>query len=297
MSLELIHTFYTYTPDKADPKYAVSDVSLTLNKGEFVGLIGHTGSGKSTLIQFLNGLLKPTKGDVLFEGQSVLEKGYPIKQLRQKVGLVFQYPEYQLFEAEVLKDVCFGPKNMGLEKDEVEARAKRALELVGLGEDYYEKSPFELSGGQKRRVAIAGVLAMQPDYLILDEPAAGLDPGGRTEILTQVAKLNKTEGIGVVLVSHSMEDVANFADRLLVMDDGRILYDDTPREVFRHYKELEQIGLSAPQVTYVAHALRARGFMVDEDIMTVEEAKADILRVLAEKKAGLSAPGTETDTE
>ena len=293
----MIHTFYTYTPDKADPKYAVSDVSLTLNKGEFVGLIGHTGSGKSTLIQFLNGLLKPTKGDVLFEGQSVLEKGYPIKQLRQKVGLVFQYPEYQLFEAEVLKDVCFGPKNMGLEKDEVEARAKRALELVGLGEDYYEKSPFELSGGQKRRVAIAGVLAMQPDYLILDEPAAGLDPGGRTEILTQVAKLNKTEGIGVVLVSHSMEDVANFADRLLVMDDGRILYDDTPREVFRHYKELEQIGLSAPQVTYVAHALRARGFMVDEDIMTVEEAKADILRVLAEKKAGLCAPGTETDTE
>ncbi len=295
MQLELIHTSYSYEPEKPDARFAVSDVSPTLNKGEHVGLLGHTGSGKSTLIQFLNGLLKPTSGDVLFEGRSILEKGYPVKTLRQRVGLVFQYPEYQLFEAEVFKDVCFGPKNMGLPKEEVEARAKKALALVGLGPDYYEKSPFELSGGEKRRAAIAGILAMEPDFLILDEPAAGLDPGGRNAILSEVSELNKKEGMGVILVSHSMEDVANYADRLLVMSDGKLLYDAPPREVFRHYRELEKIGLSAPQVTYIAHALRERGFMVSEDIMTVAEAKEEILRVLKMKEAGQLLPGNEED--
>ncbi len=280
MELTLKNVSYSYNPDAPEPVYAVRDVSLTIRSGDFAALIGHTGSGKSTLIQFMNGLLKPTEGQVLFNGEDIFEKKYPLKTLRQKVGLVFQYPEHQLFEETVLKDICFGPKNMGLSKEEQEERARHAMKLVGLAESYEDKSPFELSGGEKRRVAIAGVLAMKPECLILDEPTAGLDPAGRDDILGTVRALSDEEGIAVVLVSHSMEDVAVYAERLFVMKKGELLYDDTPKAVFRHYKELEQIGLSAPQVTYIAHALREKGFDVSEDAMTVAELKQEILRVL-----------------
>lgn len=280
MSLELKHVSYIYNPDMPNPTKAVDDVSLAIHPGEFVGLIGHTGSGKSTLIQFLDGLLKPTSGEVLFDGQNVHEKGYPIRTLRQKVGLVFQYPEHQLFESEVLKDVCYGPKNLGLSEEEQLARAKKAMELTGLGEEYYDKSPFELSGGEKRRVAIAGILAMEPEYLVLDEPTAGLDPQGRDEILNEISKLCRTQGIAVVLVSHSMEDVAEYADRLLVMNDGKLCFDDTPRNVFKNAEELERIGLSAPQVSFVCKMLREKGFPIREDILTVQEAKEELLKVL-----------------
>lgn len=280
MELVLNHVSYSYDPEAAEPKYAVKDVSLTVRDGEFCALIGHTGSGKSTLIQFMNGLLKPTEGEVLFNGENIFDKKYPIRTLRQKVGLVFQYPEHQLFEETVLKDICYGPKNMGLEKDEILSRARHAMELVGLTENYEDKSPFELSGGEKRRVAIAGVLAMKPECLILDEPTAGLDPAGRDDILGTVRALSDEENIAVMLVSHSMEDVALYAERLLVMNHGELVYDDTPRSVFTHYKELEKIGLSAPQITYIAHALREKGFDIDENVMTVAEAKAEILRVM-----------------
>ncbi|MBR6321984.1 MAG: energy-coupling factor transporter ATPase [Lachnospiraceae bacterium] len=280
MELVLNHVSYSYDPEATEPKYAVKDVSLTVRDGEFCALIGHTGSGKSTLIQFMNGLLKPTEGEVLFNGENIFDKKYPIRTLRQKVGLVFQYPEHQLFEETVLKDICYGPKNMGLEKDEILSRARHAMKLVGLTENYEEKSPFELSGGEKRRVAIAGVLAMKPECLILDEPTAGLDPAGRDDILGTVRALSDEENIAVMLVSHSMEDVALYAERLLVMNHGTLVYDDTPRNVFKHYKELEEMGLSAPQVTYIAHALREKGFDIDENVMTVAEAKAEILRVM-----------------
>ena len=280
MELTLKNTSFSYDPGAKKPVFAVRNVSFTIHEGEFSALIGHTGSGKSTLVQFLNGLLKPTFGEVLFNGENIFDKKYPLKELRQKVGLVFQYPEHQLFEETVLKDICFGPKNMGLPKEERIERARHAMRLVGLSESYEEKSPFELSGGEKRRVAIAGVLAMNPECLILDEPTAGLDPAGRDDILGTVRTLSDTEGIAVVLVSHSMEDVAVYAERLLVMNQGSLLYDDTPRAVFEHYRELEKIGLSAPQVTYIAHALRDKGFLVDEYAMSVPELKAEILRVL-----------------
>lgn len=208
-----------------------------------------------------------------------------MRQLRSKVGLVFQYPEHQLFEVDVFTDVCFGPKNQGLSQEEIEARAKEALNLVGLDESYYKKSPFELSGGQKRRVAIAGVLAMNPEVLVLDEPTAGLDPKGRDEILTQISKLKKERHMTIVLVSHSMEDVARFVDRLIVMNKGEAVYDGTPREVFRHYKELEKIGLAAPQVTYLMYKLKEKGFDVNTDIITVEEARIELMRVFGRKQS------------
>ena len=280
MQLTLKSVSYVYNPDAVEPRYAVKDVSFTLNKGEFVGLIGHTGSGKSTLVQFLDGLLKPTSGQVLCDGEDIFEKGYPLRELRKKVGLVFQYPEHQLFESDILKDVCFGPKNMGCSQEEQLERAKKAIALVGLDESYYTKSPFDLSGGEKRRVAIAGILAMGPDILVLDEPTAGLDPAGRDEILDQVERLNKEEGIGVVLVSHSMEDVAERTDRILVMSRGVLQYDDTPRNVFRHREELAALGLDIPQVTDICHTLRDKGFDIPEDILTVAEAKEEILKVL-----------------
>ncbi|MBO7363914.1 MAG: energy-coupling factor transporter ATPase [Lachnospiraceae bacterium] len=283
MQLELKSVSLVYDPDVQNPKKAVDDISLTLRKGEFAGLIGHTGSGKSTLVQIMNGLLKPTEGTVLLDGQDVHEKGFPLRNLRRQVGLVFQYPEYQLFEETVLKDVCFGPKNLGLPKEEQEERAKKALSRVGLDARYYDASPFELSGGEKRRAAIAGVLAMEPDILILDEPTAGLDPQGRNDLLAEIRKLNEEEGTGIVLVSHSMEDVAAYASRLLVMNHARLVYDDTPRHVFEHYKELEAMGLSAPQVVYVMHALEARGLDVRTDVLTIEEAKREILRALGRK--------------
>lgn len=278
MSIALEHVNYIYSPDTAYEKRALNDISLEIGQGQFVGIIGHTGSGKSTLIQHLNGLMKATSGDILYDGQSIYAEGYDMRKLRSQVGLVFQYPEHQLFEVDVISDVCFGPKNQGLSEEESEKNAREALELVGFPEKYYKQSPFELSGGQKRRVAIAGVLAMKPKVLILDEPTAGLDPKGRDEILDQIAKLHKETGMTVVLVSHSMEDVARYVDRIIVMNKGEKMLDSTPKEVFRHYKELEEVGLAAPQVTYVMHDLKDRGFDVSPDATTIEEAADEIMR-------------------
>ncbi|MEE1087109.1 MAG: energy-coupling factor transporter ATPase [Schaedlerella sp.] len=281
MSIELKNVNYVYSPGTAYEKHALRDISLEISQGQFVGIIGHTGSGKSTLIQHLNGLIKATSGDILYEGESIYAPKYNMKELRSKVGLVFQYPEHQLFEVDVFSDVCFGPKNLGLSKQEVEERAREALELVGFPEKYYKQSPFELSGGQKRRAAIAGVLAMRPKVLILDEPTAGLDPKGRDEILDQVAYLHKETGMTVVLVSHSMEDIARYVERIIVMNKGNKLYDGTPKEVFQNYKELEQIGLAAPQMTYIMHELKQRGLKVSADVTTVEEAADEIMKEFA----------------
>lgn len=278
MSIALEHVNYIYSPGTAYEKRALNDISLEIGQGQFVGIIGHTGSGKSTLIQHLNGLMKATSGDILYDGQSIYAEGYDMRKLRSQVGLVFQYPEHQLFEVDVISDVCFGPKNQGLSEEESEKNAREALELVVFPEKYYKQSPFELSGGQKRRVAIAGVLAMKPKVLILDEPTAGLDPKGRDEILDQIAKLHKETGMTVVLVSHSMEDVARYVDRIIVMNKGEKMLDSTPKEVFRHYKELEEVGLAAPQVTYVMHDLKDRGFDVSPDATTIEEAADEIMR-------------------
>lgn len=277
------HISYIYSPGTAYEKKALDDVSLTINKGEFIGIIGHTGSGKSTLIQHFNGLEKATSGTIYFDGQDIYDKDFNMKSLRSRVGLVFQYPEHQLFETTVLEDVKFGPKNLGLSKVEVDLRAFEAIKQVGLSEKCYDDSPFELSGGQKRRVAIAGVLAMKPEILILDEPTAGLDPRGRDEILDQIAKLHR-EGLTVILVSHSMEDVAKYADRIIAMNSGKVAFDGTPKEVFRHYKELERMGLSAPQITYVMQAMKELGLDVDTDVSTVEEAKEEILKALHSSK-------------
>ncbi len=278
MSLILNHVYHTYGEDTTLQVHALQDICLTINDGDFIGLIGHTGSGKSTLVQHLNGLLKASRGDILYNGQDIYDPDFSMKELRSKVGLVFQYPEHQLFETTVFEDVCFGPKNLGLSKSEVELRAYQALKQVGLEDDFFYQSPFDLSGGQKRRVAIAGVLAMKPEILVLDEPTAGLDPKGRDEILTQVKKLQEESGITVVLVSHSMEDVANFVNRLIVMNRGQIMYDDEPKKVFAYYKELEKIGLAAPQVTYIVNRLREEGFKIEHDATTIKEAAADILK-------------------
>ena len=278
MPIEVKHLNHTYMQGTPFEAHALKDVNLTVHDGEFIGIIGHTGSGKSTLIQHLNGLMKATSGDILYDGQSIYAEGYDMRKLRSQVGLVFQYPEHQLFEVDVISDVCFGPKNQGLSEEESEKNAREALELVGFPEKYYKQSPFELSGGQKRRVAIAGVLAMKPKVLILDEPTAGLDPKGRDEILDQIAKLHKETGMTVVLVSHSMEDVARYVDRIIVMNKGEKMLDSTPKEVFRHYKELEEVGLAAPQVTYVMHDLKDRGFDVSPDATTIEEAADEIMR-------------------
>ncbi len=280
MAIRVEDLTFIYNEGTALEQRALDGVSFEIPDGQFVGLIGHTGSGKSTLIQHLNGLVKPTGGKIYYNGEDIYSEGYSLRQLRSKVGLVFQYPEHQLFEVDVISDVCYGPRNLGLPEDEVRQRAEDALRLVGMKEKYWEQSPFELSGGQKRRVAIAGVLAMNPEVLILDEPTAGLDPKGRDEILDQVEKLHNARGMTIILVSHSMEDMARYAERLLVMNHGKKAFDGTPREIFRHYKELEQMGLAAPQVTYVVHALRERGVDIDEDITTVEEARDALLEVL-----------------
>ncbi len=284
MSIKLENVNYFYSQGTAYEKQALKDINLEIKKGEFVGIAGHTGSGKSTLIQHLNGLEKATSGTITYDGQDIYKKDFDLDRLRRKVGLTFQYPEYQLFEATVFEDVCFGPKNQGFSEEEVKERAREALQLVGFPEELYDKSPFQLSGGQKRRVAIAGVLAMNPEYLILDEPAAGLDPIGRTEILDQIKKLHDEKGIAVILVSHSMEDLAHYVDRLIVMNHGEKVFDDTPKNVFAHYKELEWIGLSAPEVTYIMNELKEKGFPVRTDIIHMEEATKEILRVL--KKGG-----------
>lgn len=283
MSIKLEKVTYTYNPGTVYEMHALEQIDLEIPQGQFVGIIGHTGSGKSTLIQHFNGLIRPTEGRVLFEGRDVWEEGYPLRTLRSQVGLVFQYPEHQLFEDQVLKDVCFGPSNQGLTQEECERRAREALRQVGVEEELFARSPFELSGGQKRRVAIAGVLAMEPKVLVLDEPTAGLDPQGRDEILDQIAWLHENRGISIVLVSHSMEDIARYVERIIVMDQGKMAFDGTPKEVFSHYKELEKIGLAAPQITYIMHALKEKGLQVDTSAITVEEAKKSILQALGRK--------------
>lgn len=280
MSIKLEHVTYTYSPGTAFEMHALKDVDMEIPGGQFMGIIGHTGSGKSTLIQHFNGLMKPTGGKILYNGEDIWEESYDRKKLRSRVGLVFQYPEHQLFEAEVLEDVCFGPKNLGFSKEEAMERAVTALEQAGLPKRLYKSSPFELSGGQKRRAAIAGVLAMEPEVLILDEPTAGLDPKGRDEILDQIAKLHEVRKITVILVSHSMEDIAKYVERMIVMDHGEKVFDGVPREVFAHYKELEAMGLAAPQITYIMHALKQRGLQVDTSAITVEEARKSIIQAL-----------------
>lgn len=280
MSIILDHVNYIYGADTPLAVKALDDVCLQIPDGQFVGIIGHTGSGKSTLVQHLNGLIKASSGSIFFNGEDIYDKGYNMKQLRSKVGLVFQYPEHQLFEIDVFTDVCFGPKNLGLDKKETELRAYDALRKVGLPDELFYQSPFELSGGQKRRVAIAGVLAMKPEVLVLDEPTAGLDPKGRDEILHQIKKLQTETGMTIILVSHSMEDVAEYVDRIIVMNKGSVMFDDVPRRVFAHYKELEEVGLAAPQVTYILHELKKRGLNVDTSATTIEEAAETILETL-----------------
>lgn len=280
MSIILDHINYIYGEDTPLAMKALDDICLQIPDGQFIGVIGHTGSGKSTLMQHLNGLIRATNGSIYFNGEDIYDDDFDMKKLRSKVGLVFQYPEHQLFEVDVFSDVCFGPKNLGLSKKEAELRAFEALRLVGLPEELYYQSPFELSGGQKRRVAIAGVLAMKPEVLILDEPTAGLDPKGRDEILDQIKKLQTEVGMTIILVSHSMEDVAEYVDRILVMNKGQVLYDDVPKEIFKHYKELEAIGLAAPQVTYIMHALSEKGLPVGTEATTIEEAAEEILQAL-----------------
>lgn len=281
MPIILDKVSHIYGQDTGTPLKALNNINLVIPDGQFIGIIGHTGSGKSTLVQHLNGLMKATSGNIYFNGEDIDDKDYDKKELRSKVGLVFQYPEHQLFETDVFTDVCFGPKNLGLSKKEIELRAYEALKLVGLEDEYFYQSPFDLSGGQKRRVAIAGVLAMKPQVLVLDEPTAGLDPKGRDEILDQISKLKKETGITVILVSHSMDDVARYVERIIVMNRGCVMYDDAPREVFRHAAELEEIGLAAPQVTYIMKDLQAHGYDVSDDVTTIDEAKDEIKRYFA----------------
>ncbi len=284
MSIILDHVSHTYEAGSALSQNALRDVSLVIKDREFIGLIGHTGSGKSTLIQHLNGLLKPTEGNVYYDGADIQDSDYDRKRLRSKVGLVFQYPEHQLFEDTVFKDVCFGPKNLGLSRKETELRAYKALELVGLKKEYYFQSPFDLSGGEKRRAAIAGVLAMQPEVFILDEPTAGLDPKGRREILNLIRDLHGETGMTVILVSHSMEDVADYVDRIIAMDHGRVVMDGTPKEVFSHKEELLSIGLNVPKVTEIVGKLYEAGYPVDPSVTTIPEAARTILEACGKKQ-------------
>lgn len=284
MPLILDHVCQIYNADTEHPVKALDDVSLVIPEGQFIGVIGHTGSGKSTLMQHLNGLMKPTSGTILYNGRDISDKDFDKKELRRHVGLVFQYPEHQLFETDVFADVCFGPRNMGMSKKETELTAFDALRKVAFPEDLYYASVFELSGGQKRRVAIAGVLAMKPDFLILDEPTAGLDPVGRYEILDMVAKLHKEAGITIILVSHSMEDVAMYVERVLVMDHGRVAFDDTPREVFSHSAELEEMGLAIPEPSKITRKLIELGIDADPGVLTATEAADSIYEALMRAK-------------
>lgn len=278
--MELEHINYTYSADTAFRIHALKDISLKLYEGQFIGIIGHTGSGKSTLIQHLNGLIRAERGRLLFRDKNIYDEDFIMPSLRKKVGLVFQYPEYQLFEATVLEDVMFGPKNLGKSEEEARQTAIEALKAVGADESLWDKSPFELSGGQKRRVAIAGVLAMETEVLILDEPTAALDPKGRDEILGLIDRLHKERKITIILVSHSMEDVAKYADRIIVMNKGEVSYDGTPEEVFSYYKELEEIGLAAPQVTYLAAELRKKNIELSSHVTTVDRMAEELLKVL-----------------
>ena len=300
--IKVEHLSYVYNPGMPNAVTALDDVSFEVEEGDFVGIIGATGSGKSTLITHMNGLNKPTSGKIIIDGRDLWAEPEKIRDFRFLTGLVFQYPEYQLFEETCYKDIAFGPKNMGLDEAEVDKRVHEAAEFVGLDEALLERSPFELSGGQKRRVAVAGVMAMKPRILVLDEPAAGLDPEGRDEILSEVKEYHKKTGTTVLLVSHSMEDVARYVSRLVVMNHGEKVFDGTPKEVFRHYKELEAIGLAAPQITYVVHKLIDKGIPLDPDITTVEEAKNAILKIWREKNgkssgnaAQVSAAGADSE--
>lgn len=272
MSIEINHLTHIYNKDTIFQKIALNDVNLKIEDGEFIGLIGHTGSGKSTLIQHLNALIAPTQGEILLDGENIHADKSKLKSVRQRIGLVFQYPEHQLFEMTIYKDVAFGPTNMGLDEEEINRRVVDALNTVGISQDLYEKSPFELSGGQKRRVAIAGILAMKPKVLVLDEPTAGLDPRGRDEILNAIKEMHEKLGITVILVSHSMEDVARLVDRIIVMYKGEVAITGTPKEVFKHVRRLEAIGLAAPQISYVFTKLKEKGFVVPDDVYTTEEA-------------------------
>ena len=284
MQLEIDHVSYKYDIGTAFEKVAVDDVSLSINKGEFVAIIGHTGCGKSTLIEHLNGLAKPSSGRVLFEGEDINADGYDRKALRGKVGLVFQYPDHQLFEETIYKDVAFGPSNFLDDAEEIDRRVRKSLELVGIPEKDFEKSPFELSGGQKKRITIAGVIAMQPEVLILDEPTAGLDPLGRDEILSSIKKIHEDTGCTIIWVSHNMEDVARFAERIVVLGNGKVMFDGEPKQVFAEYKKLEKIGLKAPEVTYLMHDLKDAGVNADTEVITVDEAMEDLLKVLNKSK-------------
>ncbi len=280
MSIIVNHVDHIYNPGTVFEVKALSDISFKVDDGEYIGLVGHTGSGKSTLVSHLNGLMKPTGGGIYYNGVDIASDGYNMKELRSHVGLVFQYPEHQLFEEDVFTDVCFGPKNLGLDRSEVELRAYDALKAVGVKDKHFYMSPFDLSGGEKRRVAIAGVLAMKPDVLILDEPCAGLDPAGREEILAIADDLHNNLGITIILVSHSMDDLARHVRRILVMNEGRLVMDGPTREVFRHREELEDMGLAVPEVTAVLSELKRAGLPVRDDLITVEEARDEILRVL-----------------
>lgn len=284
MSMILDHVTYEYGTGDALAVKALDDVSLTMEDGQFIGLVGHTGSGKSTLVQLLNGLLKPTAGAVYYDGKDINDSGYDRKALRGKVGLVFQYPEHQLFETTVFKDVCYGPKNLGFSQKDTELRAYEALKMAGLEDDYFYQSPFDLSGGQKRRVAIAGVLAMKPDMLVLDEPTAGLDPKGRNEILELVSRLRRETGITIILVSHSMDDVAEYVDKMMVMNRGKLIFYDSPDVVFTHAEELESMGLGVPQVTDIMKTMKKAGYPVKTDIITIEDACTEILRISGREK-------------
>lgn len=281
MSIKIENLTHIYMPNSPFEKKALDDVSLEINDGEFLALIGHTGSGKSTLVQHINGLLKPSSGKILVDDIDITSKDIKLSLIRKKVGLVFQYPEYQLFEETIEKDIAFGPKNLKLDEKEIENRVKRAMKMVGLDyETYRNKSPFELSGGQKRRVAIAGVVAMEPKVLILDEPTAGLDPKGREEILGQIIALHKEYKMTIILVSHSMEDVAKVAERIIVMHKGKNILDGKPNEVFKNVEVLEKVGLAAPQITYLMLKLREKGMDVSDEVFTIDQAKREILRVL-----------------
>ena len=285
MSIKIENLTHIYMPKTPFEKKALDDVNLYIEDGEFIALIGHTGSGKSTLIQHLNGLLEPSSGKIIIDDVDITEKGVKLSDIRKKVGLVFQYPEYQLFEETIEKDIAFGPTNLGLEQDEILIRVKRAMEMVGLDyEKYKDVSPFELSGGQKRRVAIAGVIAMEPKVLILDEPTAGLDPKGIEDILSQIKKLHEEYKMTIILVSHSMEDVGKLAKRIIVMNHGKVALQGEPKDVFKEIDTLEEIGLGAPQVTYLMRELRRRGFNVSDEIFTVEQCKKELLRVLLNDK-------------
>ena len=281
MIIDIKELNYIYNPNTPFEKKALDNINIQINEGDFIGLIGHTGSGKSTFVQHLNGLMKPTSGTIVIDEVDITQKGASLRPVRQKVGLVFQYPEHQLFEETVYKDIAFGPKNLGLKDEEVDERVKNAMELVGLEYKLLrDRSPFELSGGQKRRVAIAGVIAMKPKVLVLDEPTAGLDPYGRDEILDEIKKLYLKEGITIILVSHSMEDVARLVNRILVMDKGKVVMDGTTRDIFKKADELEKIGLGIPQITKFMRTFKENGNRVNDDILTVEEAKEEILKYL-----------------